>query len=93
MRTAKKKGAAVRLLFTLIATAVLMVATASVALAGAPGTNFPEQPGSHVANACDTVLSNPGTGAGGPFAMHASPTALAITAGLVADACFGGGGG
>ncbi len=75
---------------TLSALAAFGLLSASIAPvyadAGAPGTTFPEQPGNHLATACDTVLSNPGTGLGVP----ASPTAGAITGGLVADACFGG---
>src|SRR5947208_3649091 len=58
--------------------------------AAPPGTNFPEQPGTHVANACASVLANPGSGTGGAAGQNASPTALAITGAIVVDACFGG---
>jgi hypothetical protein len=81
-----------RFLPTLVATAALAAAAAAGGLAdaGPPGTTFPEQPGSHVANGCSAVTSNPGTGTGGQAGQHFSPTAGAITGGLLADACFGG---
>jgi hypothetical protein len=50
--------------------------------AGAPGTTFPEQPGTHVATACAAVGANTGTGG-----AHMSGTAGGITSGLFADAC------
>ncbi|TME86391.1 MAG: hypothetical protein E6I44_13600 [Chloroflexi bacterium] len=80
-----------RFVVATFASAALMVATAAVALAdpGAPGSTFPEQPGTHPATACASVVSNPGTGVGGA-AAHFSSTAQAITNGLVTDACFGG---
>ena len=64
-----------------------MAIGASPALAdpGAPGTTFPEQPGTHPQTACTAVTTNPGQGI-----PHASPTAVEILNGLVADACFGG---
>src|SRR6266702_3995183 len=76
-----------RLTLSALAAFGLMLASMApvYADAGAPGTTFPEQPGSHLATACNSVLTNPGTGLGVP----ASPTAGAITTGLVADACFG----
>jgi hypothetical protein len=88
----RKKGewSVRRLILAIVSSAILMVAMAGAAVAGAPGTNFPEQPGSNIANACGTVLSNPGTGAGGAAGAHESLTAAGITGGLVVDACFGG---
>jgi len=79
-----------RLILAIGSSAILMVAMAGAAVAGPPGTNFPEQPGLHLANACATVLSNPGTGAGGAAGAHESSTATGITGGVVVDACFGG---
>jgi hypothetical protein len=57
---------------------------------GPPGSTFPEQPGGNVATACSAVGTNPGTGIGGRFEQHASPTASAILAGLYTDVCLGG---
>lgn len=81
-----------RRILTIFASAALIAATAGSALAdaGPPGTTFPEQPGSHPATACAAVSTNPGTGFGGQFGQNASPTAVAIAAGLFADACTGG---
>ena len=79
-----------RLVLAIVSSAILLVAMAGAAVAGPPGTNFPEQPGSHVANACATVLANPGTGAGGAAGAHESPTAAGIAGRLIVDACFGG---
>jgi hypothetical protein len=75
-----------RLVMT-FASAVLMAAAAGPALAdaGPPGTTFPEQPGTHVQNACAAVTSNPGA-----TTAPRSATANAITSGLFADACSGG---
>ncbi len=78
-----------RFLPTVIATAALAAAAAGGSLAGAPGTNFPEQPGDNVQGGCAAVVSNPGTGIGGQ-AGHMSSTANGITGQLLADACFGG---
>jgi len=80
-----------RLAVAIFASAAFMMATAAVASAdpGAPGSTFPEQPGTNPATACGTVVSNPGTGVGGA-AAHFSSTAQAITGGLFVDACFGG---
>ena len=66
--------------------AVLAV-TAAPALAdpGAPGTTFPEQPGSNAQAGCAALVSNPGA-----LSAARSPTAFAITSGLFGDACFGG---
>ena len=71
---------------------VLMTVGASTALAdaGAPGTTFPEQPGTAGQTACTAVTTNPGTGAGGQAGAVLSPTAGAIVSGLIQDACFGG---
>jgi hypothetical protein len=64
-----------------------MTIGASPALAdpGAPGTTFPEHPGTHVQTACTTVTTNPGMGI-----TQASPNAGEILTGLIEDACFGG---
>ena len=81
-----------RLTVSVFATAALMVATSGIALAdrGAPGATFPEQPGARPATACANVTTNPGTGVGGASGAHISPTAGAITTGLLTDGCFGG---
>jgi hypothetical protein len=73
-----------------ISTAALLVVavpTAVLADAGTPGSTFPEQPSGNVSTACATVVSNPGTGVGGAAGENGSDTALAITGGLLADAC------
>jgi hypothetical protein len=73
------------------ATIVLSVAMAALAAGpalanpGAPGTTFPEQPGSHPQTACAALVSNPGA-----LSAPRSATAFAITNGLFGDACFGG---
>ena len=76
---------------TIAVTAGLLAAGTGVAAAdpGAPGSTFPEQPGTHPATACAAVGSNPGTGPGGAF-ESASPGALAILAGLYGDVCLEG---
>src|SRR3954471_11737571 len=51
---------------------------------GAPGTTFPEQPGSHPQAGCAALLSNPGA-----LSAPRAATAFAITNGLFSDACFG----
>jgi hypothetical protein len=79
-----------RLILAIVSSAILMVAMAGAAVAGPPGTNFPEQPGLNIANACATVLSNPGTAIGGVAERHESSTAAGITGKLIVDACFGG---
>lgn len=73
----------------ILAVAALMAVGATPASgdAGLPGTTFPEQPDGHVANACTTVNTNPGTGVGGVAEKHFSPTAGAILSGLITDAC------
>jgi hypothetical protein len=53
--------------------------------AGAPGSTYPEQPGTNVAGGCAAVVANSGTGI-----ANRSPTALDIALGLVLDACLGG---
>ena len=70
----------------ILAVAVVFAAVPSAARAdaGAPGTTFPEQPGSSVQTACTAVTTNPS------MAENQSPTASAITSGLVEDACFEG---
>jgi hypothetical protein len=81
-----------RLTIAVFATAALMAATSGVALAdrGAPGSTFPEQPGTNPASACATLVTNPGTGVDGVSGDHLSPTAQTITTALLADGCFGG---
>ena len=49
---------------------------------GSPGSTSPDQPGSHVANACATIQANAGNGV-----ANMSDTAFAITDGLFTDAC------
>jgi hypothetical protein len=65
----------------------VLALTAGPALAdrGAPGTTFPEQPGSNPQNGCAALLSNPGA-----LSAPDSATARAIIIGLLGDACFGG---
>ena len=75
-----------RLLAILFATAAL-IAAAAVPASAAPGS-FPEQPGTHVQNACGAVNSNPGTGTGGRVEQVINPRAGAILTALVTDACF-----
>ena len=67
-------------------TIAVLALTAGPALAdpGAPGSTFPEQPGSNPQRGCAALLSNPGA----PSAPRAG-TAVDITNGLVLDACFG----
>ena len=62
----------------------LFAVTASPAFAdqGSPGSTFPEQPGAHVATACNAVLTGPGQGV-----IHDSDRAFAIQSGLFTDAC------
>jgi hypothetical protein len=59
--------------------------TAGPALAdsGEPGATFPEQPGSNPQTGCAAILS----ASAAPRAPM-SPTAVAITTGLIIDACF-----
>jgi len=72
-----------RALSVLIAAAFMALSAAPAF--GAPGENFPEQPGAHVSKACESVTTNPGTGTEGH--SRQSPTAEAITLSLLADAC------
>jgi hypothetical protein len=65
-------------------------AGSALADTGAPGATFPEQPGTHPQTACVAVTTNPGSGATGQAGQVISPTAGAIVAGLVQDACFPG---
>lgn len=78
-----------RFVLAVTTAAVIALGASGPALgdAGAPGTTFPEQPGSHVQNGCQAVSTNPGTGPGGAMESHASPTAGEITTGLFTDAC------
>jgi hypothetical protein len=77
--------------FTLLAgTCAVALTAAAPAVAGAPGTNFPEQPNGHVATACAHVLTNAGNGATGAATLHESATAGAIKFALASDACPGG---
>jgi hypothetical protein len=76
----------VKRITTALAVAALAVAAGPAAAdPGAPGTTFPEQPGSHTSAACSAVLSNPGA-----TTAPRSATGDAITTGLFSDACFGG---
>jgi hypothetical protein len=52
---------------------------------GAPGTTFPEQPGSNPEAGCVALVSNPGA-----LSAPRVETAFTITNGLFGDACFGG---
>jgi hypothetical protein len=80
-----------RIAAILVAGALMAVGAApAFGDAGAPGTTFPEQPGTNGQTACDTVTTNPGTGMGGAAGGNISPTAGAIVGGLIADACFEG---
>jgi hypothetical protein len=81
-----------RRVVSILVVGACMTFGASTALAdpGAPGTTFPEQPGTHGQTACAAVTTNPGSGAGGQAGQVISPTAGAILTGLVQDACFGG---
>jgi len=76
-----------RRIVSLVAAAALMAVSASPAMgdAGMPGETFPEQPGTHVAKACESVTTNPGTGMEGHSRL--SPRAEAIVQSLLADAC------
>jgi hypothetical protein len=62
----------------------LFATTASPAFAdrGAPGSTFPEQPGTNVGTACTAITTGPGQGP-----THNSDTAFAIQSGLFTDAC------
>jgi hypothetical protein len=73
---------------TAIVTSVAVAAlSAGPALAdsGAPGTTFPEQPGSHPESACTALVSNSAA-----LSAPRSEMAFTITNGLLGDACFGG---
>jgi len=71
---------------SLVAIGFLLVSVApAYADAGSPGGTFPEQPGTNLAAACSSVLSNPARDL-----SHDSSTAFAIIGGLIVDACFGG---
>lgn len=68
---------------TIALTAVLT--TPALADSGAPGTTFPEQPGTNPQQGCAALVSHPGA-----LSAPRSPTARAITNALLGDACFGG---
>jgi hypothetical protein len=74
-----------RITAALAVAALAVTAGPAAADPGAPGTTFPEQPGSHTSAGCSAVLSNPGA-----TTAPRSATADAITTGLIADACFPG---
>jgi hypothetical protein len=78
-----------RLALALTAAVTIALAGSGAAFAdrGAPGSTYPEQPGSHVQTACQSVSTNPGTSNGGPAQTNQSDTAFAITGGLFTDAC------
>ena len=67
-----------------VAAMALFAAAAAPASAdrGSPGSTFPKQPGSHVANACVAIQANAGNGI-----ANMSDAAFAITEGLFVDAC------
>ncbi len=66
--------------------AVLALTTGpALADAGAPGTTFPEQPGSQPQAGCAALVSSPGA-----LTAPRAETAFAINNGLFGDACFGG---
>ena len=69
----------------LVSVAAVAAAAVLTAPAGAGNTDFPEQPGSNVANACVAVSTNPGAF---PVAnQHSSPVAQANVLPRFADAC------
>jgi len=72
---------------TIVASVALAALAAGPALAtsGAPGTTFPEQPGSHPQTACAALVSSSGA-----LSAPRSETAFTITNRLFDDACFGG---
>ena len=73
-----------------VCAASLLAAVAAAPAAadrGSPGTTFPEKPGTNVLDACTSVNGNPGTGIGGVVEQNISPTAGAIVAGILSDAC------
>ena len=72
-----------KILASLAVAAVL--AGPALADPGAPGTTFPEQPGSNVETGCAALVSNPGA-----LSAPRSQTAFAITNAVFGDACFGG---
>jgi hypothetical protein len=79
-----------RIVPILVAGALMAVGAApAFGDAGAPGTTFPEQPGTNIQAGCTAVTTNPGTN---PTTGHSqlSPTAQAIVFPLVEDACLGG---
>jgi hypothetical protein len=71
------------ILASVAASIAIAALTAGPALAdrGAPGTTFPEQPGTHLQTGCAAVLASAAPGS--PMSLRAA----AITNGLFADAC------
>lgn len=71
--------------------ALIVTVFASTANASGPGANFPEQPGPNVAQACESILTNPDralnflTGE-----QHMSAVAAGIVVQQYIDACLGG---
>ena len=74
------------ILASVAASIAIAAMTAGPALAdrGAPGTTFPEQPGTHVQPGCAAVMTS------GAVDAPMSSRALAITSGIFADACSAG---
>ncbi len=69
-----------------IVTAALFAAApvgSALADAGAPGSTFPEQPGTNPSTGCVRVGANSGTGV-----TNESPTARTITSAIYSDACL-----
>jgi hypothetical protein len=71
------------ILASIAASTAIAALTAGPALAdrGAPGTTFPEQPGTHVQTACAVLMTS------GAADAPMSPRAFAITSALFPDAC------
>ncbi len=73
------------------AAALVPMAAGPASASSGPGTNFPEQPGDNLAQACESILTNPDralnflTGE-----QHLSDQAAAILIAQYTDACLGG---
>ena len=67
------------------AATLAVVAAAAAPASAAPGSTFPEQPGSIVAQGCASVVLNTGNAG-----EHNSGRASGILIGLIMDACYGG---
>ncbi|TMJ09560.1 MAG: hypothetical protein E6G98_09175 [Bacillati bacterium ANGP1] len=76
-----------RNLFVLVTAILIVILSTFPALAdrGMPGTTFPEQPGDHLARACEARAANIAAGHG----VERSIVAFAIFLGLFFDACLG----